>query len=189
MQNPYDHYWLADDARVYASARQIITDDQDADYVAWTSNGHVAMPWPRDESGNQTDAAMQAVAAQYGQFVNLDYYAANARYRCENSGIQITSIGGAVPFGSDIISRNAVDTAWAYMNAKGTTNAITWKMSDGSFIQMTTAQVSTLMHDLTAFIQSCFDCEGATVAAIDGGSITTRQQVDDAFAAISNVFP
>jgi hypothetical protein len=70
MQNPFDNYWLADDARVYGSAKQAITNDQDPDYVAWTSDGYVAMPWPRDDAGNQTDDAMQATVGQRARGAN-----------------------------------------------------------------------------------------------------------------------
>lgn len=186
--NPQDWYWLADDARVYSSARQIIVDNTDADYVAWAAT-RAATPWPRDDAGDQTDDALQDVLAPYNLFANLTYYSADARYRRENSGVTVASIGGTVPFASDVASRNAVDTAWGYMNAKGTTNSISWKMSDGSFITMSTAQVTTLMTDMSTFIQGCFECENANLAAISGGTITTREQIDAAFAAIQSAFP
>lgn len=187
--NPYDWYWLADDGRLYGSAKQESATAADPDYVAWTDAGNVATIWPRDDAGNQTDDALQDVLAPYGMFVNLAYYSADARYRRENSGITITSIGGAIPFGSDLASRNAVDTAWGYMNSKGTTNSISWKMADGSFITMSTAQVTTLMTDISTFIQYCFETENANLAAINGGTMTTREQIDAAFAAIQTAFP
>jgi hypothetical protein len=62
-------------------------------------------------------------------------------------------------------------------------------LSDGSFIQLTPTQLSTATGNMANFVQACFTCEATTVAAINAGTITTQQQVDDAFAAVANVFP
>jgi hypothetical protein len=62
-------------------------------------------------------------------------------------------------------------------------------MSDGSFVTLDGAQITTLMNSVAAFVQACFDCESNNQAAIGAGSLTTLQQIDDAFAAISNVYP
>ena len=64
-----------------------------------------------------------------------------------------------------------------------------WKMSDGSFIKLTAAQLATVLQDMATFVQSCFTCESTTVASINSGSITTLAAIDSAYAAISNVFP
>jgi hypothetical protein len=63
--NPYDWYWLADDGRVFTSAKQLIVDGNDADYLAWAANNS-ATPWPRDLAGNQSQrcAAGRARALQ-----------------------------------------------------------------------------------------------------------------------------
>jgi hypothetical protein len=188
MQNPYSNYWLADDGRVFGSAAQTIVTTSDPDYVTWTQ-ALFPTPWPRDGAGNQTDAALQEVLTPYNLFVDLAAYAAYVRYSYASGGIIVTSLGGSVPFLTDPVSRNTVNSAWDYLNAKGTGNSIQWKMSDGSFITLSTTQMNTLMNDMSVFVQSCFTCESTTVAGITGGTITTRAQVDAAFAAISNVFP
>lgn len=59
-------YWLADDGRVYGSERQLIVTTSDADYVAWMSAVGSPTAWPRDDSGNQTNAALLAVVSVYG---------------------------------------------------------------------------------------------------------------------------
>ena len=61
--NPFDWYWLADDGRLYSSARSGLTDASDPAYLSW---GGVATSWPRDDDGAQTDAALQEVLAPYG---------------------------------------------------------------------------------------------------------------------------
>jgi Domain of unknown function (DUF4376) len=182
--NVYNNFWLADDARVYGSAKQLITTDADPDYVAWTGLGNTASPWPRDNAGNQTNAALQDAVAPHGLFADLTFYAADARYRKASGGV---SIGGK-PYLSDPVSRNTVASAHDY--AVANPGHITdWKLADGTFIQLDEAGLAHVLQEMATFVQACFTCESTTVAGISGGSITTRAQVDAAFAAISNVLP
>lgn len=62
---PLDWYWLADDGRVYASARNVVVDKTDKDFAAAQSSGGVTR-WPVDETGAQTTASMQDVVKVYG---------------------------------------------------------------------------------------------------------------------------
>jgi hypothetical protein len=64
--NPFDWYWLADDKCVYASGRQRVVDESDADYQAWIAAGNLPTVWPRDDTGNQTNEALQEVLTAYG---------------------------------------------------------------------------------------------------------------------------
>lgn len=182
--NPFAHYWLADDGRVFDSANQIVTDGNDPGYVVWTGLGNVATTWPLDEAGNQTNESMQAVVGPLGMFVDLTYYAADARYRHASGGIQ--SSGNT--YNTDVVSRNTVASAYTF-SLGDPSQMFDWKLADGSFIALDAAAVAVLNTNVATFVQSCFSCESDTVAAINSGTITTRQQVDDAFAAISNVFP
>jgi hypothetical protein len=184
--NPANWYWLADDGRVYSSARQIVVNVSDPGYVAWVA-ANTATPWPRDGAGNQTDAALQDVVAPYGLFANLVYYAADARYRRASGGLTVTSISATKVFFTDPVARNTLANANEY--AKVTPHNTNWKFSDGTFLVLTPAQLATATNAMANFVQSCFTCESTTVASINGGSITTHAQVDSAFAAISNVAP
>jgi hypothetical protein len=185
--NPYDWYWLADDNRVFASARQIVVDNADAAYIAWTGAGNVATPWPRDAAGNQTNAAMQEVLTPFNLFIDLKGYAGYVRSNHAGGGVIVTSLS-PVAFLSDPVSRNTLANADAY--AKANPGHMTdWKLSDGSFIRLSEAQLATALNAMATFVQSCFTCESNTATGITGGSITTHAQVDAAFAAISNTFP
>jgi hypothetical protein len=184
--NPYDWYWLADDARLFSSKQQLLIDDTDSGYVTWTDLGNVPTPWPRDDAGNQTDASLQEVVGPNGVFVNLVYYAADARFRHATGGVIVSSIS-AIAFLTDVVARNTL--ANANEHAKNTPGTVAWKFADGSFMNLDGAQLTTATNAVATFVQNCFSCESTTVDGIDGGTITTRQQVDDAFAAISNVFP
>jgi hypothetical protein len=182
--NPFDWYWLADDNRVFASARQVIVTNTDATYMAWVGAGGVATVWPRDGAGNQTNAALQAVVAPYGIFVNLIYYAANARFNKASGGVSVTGL----VYNTDVVSRNTINSAYAFSTANPA-QTFSWKLSDGSFVTLDQAGVAKLNNSVSTFVQDCFTCESNTVASINGGTITTRANVDAAFAAISNVFP
>jgi hypothetical protein len=179
-----DNYWLADDGRIYGSAKQAMTTAADPDYAAWMDNGNVATPWPRDNAGAQTNASLQSVLSSYGLYADLTFYAADARYRRAGGGVTIAG----KPYLSDPVARNTVDSAHTYaVNNPG--HITDWKLADGTFIQLNETQLAHVLQEMATFVQSCFTCESNTVAGITGGTITTRAQVDAAFAAISNVFP
>jgi hypothetical protein len=184
MIYPLDWFWLADDKRVYGSAKQTIVTDTDPDYVAWTGAGGIATIWPRDDAGNQTNDALQAVLGPYGMFVDLIYYAANARFNKASGGVSVT---GHV-YNTDVVSRNTINSAYAFSTANPA-QTFSWKLADGSFVTLDQAGVAKLNNSVSTFVQDCFTCESSTVASINGGTITTRAAVDSAFAAISNVFP
>jgi hypothetical protein len=187
IYDPYDWFWLADDGRIFASARQIVVDNTDAAYIDWTSAGNVATHWPRDTSDMQTVATLQAVLTPFNLFIDLAAYAAYARSNHASGGFTITTIS-TVPFLTDPTSRNTINSAFQYAQANPA-HITNWKMSNGSFIALSNTQMATVNNDITTFVQSCFTCEGTTVSGIIGGTITTHAQVDAAFAAISNVVP
>jgi hypothetical protein len=68
--DPANWYWKADDGRIFASARQIIVPDTDADYLVFIQRVAPTM-WPRDTAGDQTDAALQEVLTPFNIFVTL----------------------------------------------------------------------------------------------------------------------
>jgi hypothetical protein len=180
---PYNWYWLADDGRVYASATQTIVTDTDPGYVAFTGAGGTATVWPRDDAGNQTNASLQDVLRPYNLYVDLIYYTAAARQARYADDITVNGL----PFSTDPVSLGGLNAAMLYTSDKQV-NAFSWKLPDGSFITLNTTQIKDLQSVVAAFGQSCFVCEDETLTAIEGGTITTREQVDAAFAAVSNNF-
>jgi hypothetical protein len=126
------------------------------------------------------------LAAQYPAG-SLPTHNAAVRYSKASGGVVISSIS-AIPFFTDPVSRNTVDSAYNY--AVANPGHITdWKLSDGSFIKLTEAQLAKVLQDMAGFVQACFTCESTNATAITGGTITTLAQIDAAFAAISNVYP
>ena len=183
MSFPSDWYWIADDGRVYSSARQVVVDTNDAGYIAWSQSTRPTV-WPRDLDGNQTDDALQDVLTPYNLFVDLATYAAFSRFNLASGGMTIAGH----PYLTDPVSRNTVGSAndYAVANPGHITD---WKLADGTFIQLDQAELAHVLQQMATFVQSCFTCESTTLTAINGGTITTQAQVDAAFAAISNVFP
>lgn len=173
--DPYNWFWKADDGRIYSSAVQALvgTNDKDRTNV-----------WPRDEANNQTDASLQEVLAPYGGlFANLTYYAADARWRRQTGGVVVAGVN----YKTDRTTLSERNNAYDYSLVDGAV-VFQWKLPDGSFVPLNKAALTKVMTSENKFVQTCFTCEQSTVASIKNGSITTRAQVDAAFAAVSNVF-
>lgn len=63
---PSNWFWVADDGRVYASARQQVVKEGDAAYKAWVAAGYHPTKWPQDIKGKQTKEALLDVVKQHG---------------------------------------------------------------------------------------------------------------------------
>jgi hypothetical protein len=148
----------------------------DPAYVAWTESGLAS-------HANTFNDLLLIFSAQYPRG-SLQTYSADARYRLASGGVLIAG----KPYLSDPTARNTLGSAhdFAVANPGHITD---WKLADGTFIQLTEAQLASALQKMATFVQSCFTCESTTLAAITGGTITTLAQVDAAYAAISNVYP
>ena len=67
---PRAWYWSGP-LGVFSSAAKAIVPATDAPYQAWRAAGGAPTPWPRDDSGAQTAAALDAVLAPYGLTTGL----------------------------------------------------------------------------------------------------------------------
>jgi hypothetical protein len=151
----------------------------DAGYVAWLAA-------PNHTPTLATMAELEATLRNSYPAGTLRTYAADARYRKASGGLTMTSIS-SVPFLTDPVARNTLANANEY--AKVTPHTTDWKLSDGSFIPLSPAQLATATSNMANFVQACFTKESQTLASINSGTITTIAQIDAAFAAISNVVP
>lgn len=68
--NPLDWYWLRSDEKLYTSARQKLVAATDKAFIAWSEDGTVPTPWPKDASGTESDDELQAVLTPYGLTMN-----------------------------------------------------------------------------------------------------------------------
>jgi hypothetical protein len=174
---PESMYWLADDGRAYSGPKQQPVENTDEDYLAYVSEGRIVRPWPRDIDGNQTTSALQDVLTPYGMFADLAGYAADVRWRKEVGGIVV----GGVPVATDDRSKLLIAGARIKADAKPefTTK---FKAADGSRILIGAATVIAISDAVADHVDSCFETEDAVLAAIDAGTITTREHIDVAFA-------
>lgn len=63
--DPFNWYWRAEDGRLYSSKlNELIKPDEEA-FVQHVDGGGYATPWPRDNDGMQTTAALQEVLAPF----------------------------------------------------------------------------------------------------------------------------
>ena len=63
LYDPKNWYWLAEDGRLFSSAVAAQVPKTDPAYAAWREAGGFPTTWPRDDAGEQTDAALQEVLA------------------------------------------------------------------------------------------------------------------------------
>ena len=150
----------------------------DPAYVAWLDRMKYA---PLKDTMADVEAALAEVFPRGTPRT----YSAFSRWRKASGGLTVTSIS-EIPFLTDPTSRQAVYSAYDFVSARSGA-IVQWKMSDGSFVAMDQAKLETVTNAISAFVESCFACEGTVAAGIDDGSITTLAQVDDAYAAVSNV--
>jgi hypothetical protein len=183
---PYDWYWLADDNRVYSSARQLIVDANDADYIAWSTN-QLASAWPRDVAGNQTDAELQAVLDPYNLFVSLYAYSSYARWKKEQSGIKATISSGIMPIETNDRSQAKINGARIARDNNILTSA-NWYAADKQIYNITKDDVVALSNQLQDFIHDTFDALDTAKKGIDNGSIKTHEQVDAVYSAIPDTY-
>lgn len=69
MFDPYNWYWLADDGRLYSSAKQRLIDGSTPIYLKWIAGAYQPTRWPVDDNGEQTEAELSKVLAPYGLLV------------------------------------------------------------------------------------------------------------------------
>ena len=58
-----------------------------------------------------------------------------------------------------------------------------WHAADGTVHQLTAAQIETMSIELLTHINNCFSISADVLAAIEEGTITTREEIDAAFGA------
>lgn len=106
-------------------------------------------------------------------------YAAAVRYAKEIAGCTV----GGVAYPSDRETQAKLTTVALFAQVDNT-QTFQWKLADGSFSEtLSAAQMIAVAAAVGGYVNSCFAEEAEVVAEIDGGTITTREQIDAAFAA------
>lgn len=169
---PYHWFWKADDGRVYASERELIVDETDADYIAWTET-RLPTPWPRDDAGAQTDAALQAVLDEYGLTVALDTFAARYFDQVLGEGFSVDGIDYAYDARTrDMILLTGLHHDGGQLIAK-----------DGSVQKLDQGALEKVISELHAMIEKNVERYGKALQAVKAGKAKNKQQVIDIFKA------
>jgi hypothetical protein len=169
-------YWLADDGRIFSSKALAIVPADDPDYLAWRAAAEPD-PWPRDADGEQTLDIMGRALLPYGIIVGLLAYAADKRWRKEVGGIN----AGGVPVATDDRSKQMLMGARLAADADPTFTT-PWVGSDNTVYQLTAPQIIGVSNLVLQHVATCFGIYAAMSEGIANNTITTRAQIDAAFA-------
>jgi hypothetical protein len=168
-------FWRADDGRVFSSERGIVVDEQDEDYQAFVSQ-YAPATWARNPDGSQTEASLLEGLAPLGLGISLISYAAQRRWQKEVGGISV----GGMTISTDDRSKMILGARVAAMaNPDFTT---TWVAADGTLHALNAALVTALSDAVLEHVRTCFATYADVLTSIESGSITTKAQVDAAFA-------
>lgn len=181
MFNPYDWYWRADDGRIFASARQITVDETDPDFIAF-SELTAPTPWPRDENGQQTAAELQRVLFPYQIAVDLKAYAFYLRQQKEHDGCPVTGVAGMTEVRTDLNAQTLINR-YHQVAANNAAFTAPWVLPDRSTVMLDQAAITALFDQTSAFIVGTYTTYNEVITGIDGGTITTIDQIDQAFGA------
>jgi len=107
----------------------------------------------------------------------LHDYAASVRYAKETGG---TTVSGRAYLTDR--ETQAKLTAGVLLGQVNPSASIKWKLADGSFITLDAAGMTAVAAAVGTFVQTCFATEASVAAGIDAGAITSRAQIDSAFA-------
>jgi hypothetical protein len=177
---PYDWYWLADDGRLYSSSAQMQVVPDDQKYQDWVEAGNTASFWPRDETGEQTDAELQSVLFEYRLAVDLKAYAFMLRDQKEHDGMTVTTVPGITQSRTDSYTQELLSR---YHNAvlNNASFVAMWVLPDRSTLKLNKKAITDFFVEMTEFTTETYGTYATVIDGIDNGTITTIGQIDTAF--------
>jgi len=108
-------------------------------------------------------------------------WAATARYVAENAGIILDGV--EIP--TDDQTRAVLTAAYIRAVQDETFSIPNWKVSAGVYVTLDRDKIIAIGNAVTAHIQACFDKNKDVDLAIEGGEITTHEQIKDAFEELN----
>lgn len=111
--------------------------------------------------------------------VDLPAYAADARWRREVGGTTVLGI----PILTDDRAKLLITGSRVAAMANPAWETI-WYAADGSTHPVDSPTMIAISDAVAAHVAACFAAYGTVAAGIEAGTITTTQQIDDAFAAL-----
>ena len=176
---PTNWFWHADDGRVFAAARHEVVSDTDPAFLEAKAAGQVTR-WPADDSGVQTDAALQEVLKPYNLWVDLTAYAADRRWRAEQNG----TVWNGWPIHTDDRSQAKYLSELQAIALDVRVDGDPWNFADGVFRPVSNAEFASLAIKAREHVRTVYGIEGTVQAQIAAGAITKLAQIDAAFEAV-----
>ncbi|HVG51535.1 MAG TPA: DUF4376 domain-containing protein [Xanthobacteraceae bacterium] len=168
-----DWYWTigGDTTQVWSSRLAKFIPATDELYVMWKT-GNMAPDLA-------TMAELEAIFAVQYPRGSLKTYSNYKRWQKEQAGITLAS---GMPIKTD--DRAQAKISGVYFAAQVNPAVITpWHAADGSVHELTAAQMEEMNRELITHINACFDISKTVLAGIEGGTITTHEEIDAAYAA------
>lgn len=193
---PLAWYWSGP-LGVFSSASKTIVPATDATYETWLAAGNIATAWPKDATGAQTAAALDAVLAPYGISTGLSQmtpaqllaYASNA----QNAALaQVFSFNVAAAGATAHWVTTKLDDAgsasvikigvWAIMNAGAAPEPMPYSNVDFSSTTLTVAEAGSLAAQAGAVEIASYAVLNGLEAGINATPppITATAQIDAA---------
>lgn len=190
--NPKNSYWLGSpDGRsspiIYSSLGARVVPSDDPGYVRFLSVNGAAIPWPCDESGVATAAALDTVLTSFGlppTGLALPSKPELLAYAGKKLGsLRATPRSYALGGGVSVMADATTDTValvnglgeWGSQNPTATQN---WTDDFGVVTSITGTQAAALKTAGLAFIQSLYVTLASVAEGVQSGSITTYAEVD-----------
>ena len=191
--SPKDAYWLGQPSSqptviLYGSARcgLVAEPATDTAYQAWLEQGFAAWPWPKDESGKVTAAALDGILEAYGlpptglvlpTLAQLQTYA-GAKAAALLATMRAYTASG-VTIKSDASAATLADwlalLQWASDHPSGSTQ---WVANDFSVTTATAAQIGAIGLLVGPYAQTIYDELATVLGEIASTTITTTAQID-----------
>lgn len=199
-----NHYWIVagSTTEVYASKTNTYVATDDADYVAWTA-ARAASPIASEaelaEVLQGRSIALPAWLLNAPSFVQptpdtyskdqLKAYCYDARWRKEQGGITLASgmkietddRAQAKISGAMLAAKYPPAPTKAPPGGGGPAFTTKWHAADGTIWPLDTPGIVAMSGALQSHIDQCFDASSATVDAIEAGTITSLEQINQAF--------
>lgn len=104
----------------------------------------------------------------------LKLYAAEKRYTVETGGLTVNGVF----YATDRVTQNAIARAFLCLANGALTEPIDWK-GTGGWVQLTQANLLDVARVVSNHVQSAFTKERLVSEAIDNGTITTKEAVNN----------
>jgi hypothetical protein len=189
--NPTNWFWfIGDDTKVYASARNIYVDPSDQAYVAWSEGNHTTTLQDEAEAWYYMKAVLPNWMFDGTTFVQpgegaytptqLKNYSGVVEDVAANSGM----VAAGIPIGTDpATKRKVADARTAAEADPDYTSTIVG--SDGNLYPVNSTKLIEMSDAVIAYGTVLNDTYATLHTDIDAGTVTTLEQINAAFAGVA----